>query len=185
MPRPNALLESLGRLYPPTPYVHQRYDPYVADNYDPEVACPHKPWQTYTKYPCSCGRTLWPPRGRGRGESLSSPRRIAAKVNALEAMKLRRQGIRWREIAETLGYSSPQSAWNAVQRCVDQVTVRRNYEQWRRANGGRPHYPRLDPEEGKRILAELEATYAADRLMEAERIARAEEQLARTLAGKS
>jgi hypothetical protein len=179
MPRPNMLLESLGAVGPP--YLRQRYDPCVADNYDPDRECPHKPWQTYTKYPCSCGRELWPPRGRGRGESLTSPRRLKAKKRVIEAMRLRAQGYTFRAIAEKLGYSSRKTAWRAVRRCIDQAQAIRNWEQWRRENGGRPHYPRPSPEEGKRILAELEAARESDRRMHAERIAVAEEQLARML----
>ncbi len=178
MPRPNMLLESLGELYPP--YLHRRYDPTVADNYDPDVDCPHKPWQTYTKYPCSCGRELWPPRGRGRGESLYSPRRIQAKMRAIEAMTLRGQGCRWRVIADKLGYCSAQSAWNAVQHYIDQATAIRNWERTRRENGGRPHYPRPTLAD----LARFEAAIKADAQMAAERIETAERHMARILAGK-
>src|SRR5690349_15866657 len=35
------------------------------------------PGRTYTRY-------TWPPRGRGRGESLTSPRRIEAKLRTVE-----------------------------------------------------------------------------------------------------
>src|SRR5262245_33700063 len=100
----------------------------IIGNYDPERICPHTPDQTYTREPCSCGRELWPPRGRGRGESLNSPRRIAARLKALAAKQLRMQGLTYREIARKLGYHTISAAWHAVQRLHDQYAERVNFE---------------------------------------------------------
>src|SRR5215831_12280469 len=105
---------------------HMPYRPHepfrygALDNWDGERLCPHMPEQTYTRYPCSCGRELWPPRGRGRGESLLSPRRIAAKLKALDALALHCKGYTYRVIAATLGYRTTSGAWQAVQRIRDQ-----------------------------------------------------------------
>jgi hypothetical protein len=104
----------------------------VIGNYDSERYCEHTPAETYTRYPCSCGRELWPPRGRGRGESLLSPRRIAAKLTAIEAMKLHIQGVSYARIARSLGYRTPSGAWRAVQRIRDNEAAWRRYE----AEGG-------------------------------------------------
>ena len=81
--------------------------------------CRHTPAQTYTREPCVCGRELWPPRGRGRGESLLSPRRIAAKMRAVEAMRLNVMDYTWEQIAAQLGYRTRGGAWRAVQRLRD------------------------------------------------------------------
>lgn len=78
--------------------------------------CHHTPTQRYTRQPCSCGRTLWPPRGRGRGEALLSRRRVAAKLRALEALELWSSGLSYRRIAAQLGYQTAGGAWRAVQR---------------------------------------------------------------------
>jgi hypothetical protein len=173
------LLESLGKAYLPAHLL-----PLGAPNFDPFAECRHKPWQTYTREPCSCGRELWPPRGRGRGESLNSPRRVAAKQKAIEAMKLRRQGYRWRVIAAQVGYATPQGAHRAVQRTVDLSTAIRNYNEWRRAEGGRPHDRRPSAQECERLLREIDADLRATRQMADVRIEIAEDYLARTLAGK-
>lgn len=70
-------------------------------------------------------RETWPPRGRGRGESLTSPRRIAAKQRAAKALQLRMDGYTWRMIAASLGYKCPSGAWRAVRRCVNRVDAYR------------------------------------------------------------
>ncbi len=49
-----------------------------------------------------------------RGENKTSPRRLAAKDRALQALELRKSGKPYREIAERLGYNSEQAAWKAV-----------------------------------------------------------------------
>lgn len=68
-----------------------------------------QPGNTYT-------RDTWPPRGRGRGEALSSPRRVAAKLRAFEALHLRNKGYGWATIASLLGYKCPSGAWRACDR---------------------------------------------------------------------
>jgi len=127
------------------PYrLHEPYGGLVMGNWDGERLCPHTPEQTYTRYPCSCGRELWPPRGRGRGESLLSPRRIAAKLKALDALELRGKGYSYRVIAATLGYRTTSGAWQAVQRiydqeaashCRDRGGARRRRHRWRTPGG--------------------------------------------------
>jgi hypothetical protein len=65
----------------------------------------------------SYGR-VYPPRGRGRGEALTSPRRIKAKLRALEAMKLHSAGMTWVAIAAKLGYKSRSGPLKAVDRMM-------------------------------------------------------------------
>jgi hypothetical protein len=71
------------------------------------------PYRTYT-------RATWPPRGRGRGESLYSERRINAKIRAVECFKLRIQGNTWQYIGSVTGLSTS-GAYRAVQRAKDRV----------------------------------------------------------------
>jgi hypothetical protein len=67
----------------------QRKMAYINDELHPRWLYPHgvladvtpRPERTYT-------RATWPPRGRGRGESLTSPRRIEAKLRAHKAYAL-------------------------------------------------------------------------------------------------
>lgn len=70
------------------------------------------PGHSYTRY-------TWPPRGRGRGESLTSPRRLAAKMRAAQIPELRGRGYTWQEIANHLGYADPSGAYRAWQRMID------------------------------------------------------------------
>lgn len=73
------------------------------------------PGHTYTRY-------TWPPRGRGRGESLYSPRRVAAKLKALEVVRLRIMGnCTWATIAATLGYKDASGAYRAYWRMMDRI----------------------------------------------------------------
>lgn len=97
------------------------------DARDPRRLCDHRPSDVYTREPCSCGRETWPPRGRGRGESLLSPRRIAAKLRACEAMRLRGAGFTYTAIARALGYRSRSAAWRAIHRAMAQHDAWRNY----------------------------------------------------------
>ena len=79
--------------------------------------CRHQPWHRYSRFPCSCGRPLWPPRGRGRGEGPNSPRRVAARQRAEQAFHLRLEGrMKWADIARRLGYASKSGAHAAVLR---------------------------------------------------------------------
>src|SRR5579859_1951981 len=98
-------IAAVTRYGPPDPALapfHYPADPH--SNFDPERSCPHTPAQTYTREPCSCGRALWPPRGRGRGESLTSPRRMEAFLRSFDAMALHVKGYPYRIIAQQLGY---------------------------------------------------------------------------------
>jgi hypothetical protein len=61
----------------------------------------------------------WPPSGRGRGESLISPRRIQARYKAVEAFDLYfHQGLSWGDVAKRLGYADRSGPWRAVRRMV-------------------------------------------------------------------
>src|SRR5690348_4177818 len=102
--------------------------------YDPYRACEHPPDQVYSRHPCSCGRPLWPPRGRGRGEALLSPRRVAAKLRALDALALYAQGQTYAEIARELGYKTPMGAWHAVQGIRDREAA---WVRWEAETGRR------------------------------------------------
>jgi hypothetical protein len=75
----------------------------------PSCARYHAPGKTY----CS---DCWPPRGRGRGESLYSPRRIRAKLRAQSAVRLHLKGLTYEDIARTLGYKDRSGAWRAIMR---------------------------------------------------------------------
>lgn len=103
---------------------------------DPFRECQHTPDQHFTREPCSCGRPLWPPRGRGRGESPSSPRRIAAMQRTCEAHRLYAEGWSYEAIARALGYRDRSGPWRALQRLRDWDAAWRNYE----ARTG--HHPR-------------------------------------------
>lgn len=72
------------------------------------------PGRTFTK-------ETYPPRGRGRGESIMSPRRIRARLRAAEAIRLRMAGATWQTIATTLGYSDPTGPWLAVRRTCSRM----------------------------------------------------------------
>lgn len=111
------------RTHPPLPT-----DPAVG-NYDPFRFCEHTPDDAYTRAPCSCGRELYPLRGRGKGEPLSSPRRIKAKLKAIEAEKLSIQGYTYATIARKLGYQTPSGVAKALQRLRDYRDAWRLYEE--------------------------------------------------------
>lgn len=72
------------------------------------------PGHTYTP-------ETWPPRGRGRGESLYSPRRIEAKLRTIEVIRLRAAGHTWDSIARELGFRDPSGPYHAFKRAVDRV----------------------------------------------------------------
>ena len=59
----------------------------------------------------------------GRGESLHSPRRVDAQVRAAKAVEMRAHGHSYCEIAQTLGYKSPNVAYNAVVRTLNKVAA--------------------------------------------------------------
>jgi len=51
----------------------------------------------------------------------TTPAMIAASERAAGAIELRKQGLSYREIAERLGYRTPQGAWTAVKRSLDRL----------------------------------------------------------------
>lgn len=71
------------------------------------------------------GRTFthetYPPRGRGRGESLTSPRRVAAKLRTSQVIRMRGQGRTWQEIARELGFKDASGPYRAYKRAIDRV----------------------------------------------------------------
>jgi len=74
-----------------------------------------KPGRRYIK-------ATWPPRGRGRGEPMFSPRRIDAQLRAAEAIRLRcHERLTWEEIAASLGFADKSGAWRAAQRAIDRM----------------------------------------------------------------
>src|SRR5260370_41834300 len=76
------------------------------------------PGRTYT-------RETWPPRGRGRGESLYSPRRIEAKLRAAQVVHMRFAGHTWQHIADALGFKDRSGPWRATRRLYDQLDPER------------------------------------------------------------
>jgi len=72
------------------------------------------PGCTYTRY-------TWPPRGRGRGESLISPRRIEAKLRATKVIELRIEGHTWESIARATGFKDASGPYRAMKRAIDRV----------------------------------------------------------------
>ncbi len=84
------------------------------------------PGRTYT-------RDTWPPRKRGRGESLISPRRIESKLRAAKALSLWCDGHTWESIAQALGFADKSGAWKAVRRLNDRL----DYNRWLRQEAQR------------------------------------------------
>lgn len=66
-------------------------------------------------------RETWPPRGRGRGESLWSPRRVEAKLRAVQVFHLRIEGHTWQEIADHLGFKDASGPYRAYRRTMDRL----------------------------------------------------------------
>lgn len=91
-----------------------------------------RPGRTYT-------RETWPPRGRGRGESLTSARRLAAKLRTVEVLRLRRAGCTWQEIARATGFRDASGPYRAVKRATERIDWdKQRYEEMQRAPGRRP-----------------------------------------------
>lgn len=65
-----------------------------------------------------------------RGESKSSPRRIVATKKQAQALELRMAGRTFQEIADTIGYQTPQGAIMAVKAALDK-TIRPAADEWR------------------------------------------------------
>jgi hypothetical protein len=72
------------------------------------------PGHTYTRY-------TWPPRGRGRGESLYSPRRIAAKLRAYQVIRLHVAGYTYEQIAHAPGFRDASGPYRAMKRTFDRI----------------------------------------------------------------
>lgn len=72
------------------------------------------PGNTYT-------RATWPPRGRGRGESLTSPRRIDAKLRTIKVIEMRAAGHTWQSIALALGFKDASGPYRAMKRAIDRA----------------------------------------------------------------
>lgn len=153
---------------------------HYTDNYDRYRLCTHTPGQTYTREPCSCGRELWPPRGRGRGESLYSPRRIEAKLKACDAYALHIMGTSYAAIATQLGYRTPSGAWRAVQRIRAQESAWYRYEAAGGTVGTRWRHQPTD-EQLQQTLTVLEEELSNDATLGSERLEQARERLRRLL----
>ena len=70
---------------------------------------------------CTYTRFTWPPRGRGRGESLTSPRRLASKRRAVEVIRMSINGFTWQEIARSLGFRDASGPYRAFRRTIDRL----------------------------------------------------------------
>ena len=68
-------------------------------------------------------KECWPPRGRGRGESLLSPRRVQGQLRGVEAMRLHVAGHTWEDIAAALGYKDRSGPWRARQAILRRVNA--------------------------------------------------------------
>lgn len=120
MPRPkwNDGLKLMGRPRTAKPYTWDKRI-WTNDEWHPKEFHPYgvpmdatpAPGNTYT-------RATWPPRGRGRGESLISTRRVQAKVRALEVLRLHRAGHTYAQIGAKVGLS-PSGAYRALKRLLD------------------------------------------------------------------
>jgi hypothetical protein len=123
------------------------------------VSCDHdRRKTTYTRQPCVCGRPLWPPRGRGRGESLLSPRRAQVWLRTGDMYSDYWRGMSWRKIAKKYGYAGPSGAWQAVYRHRDAVP------------GSRTGYRAPNMKRAWRILNEIGAEVQAIQAGEPERL---------------
>jgi hypothetical protein len=152
----------------------------LGDHVDPFAVCRHTPEQTYTRQPCSCGRTLWPPRGRGRGESLTSPRRIAARLRELQAIDLHIAGYSYAEIARQLGYRDHSGPAHAVQRLRKREAA---WERFEHDTGRRPyHRHQPTPYDLERAAEALREEWATGGL-DGKRLEAATEELRRLIAG--
>lgn len=113
----NSLIRFEGRPQSAPPYswsklVLSRGFPDVPDGMLCDIS--PAPGNTYSRYD-------WPPRQRGRGESLTSPRRIAAKFRTKRVIELRAQGLTWAAIARATGYKHASGPYRAMKRAVDRA----------------------------------------------------------------
>src|SRR6266851_3119786 len=83
-----------------------------------DIFHPDGVWADVTPRPgCRYTAATWPPRHRGRGESMTSPRRCDAFLRAAEAIHLRcHEQLTWAEIAARLGFRDKSGAWRAAPR---------------------------------------------------------------------
>lgn len=58
---------------------------------------------------------------KARGESVHSPRRIESVEKQAQALEYRKQGLSYSQIAQRLGFNSPQVAWNAVESAIQRI----------------------------------------------------------------
>ncbi len=103
-----------------------REEAWITDEFFPDgilADVTPKPGRRYIK-------ATWPPRGRGRGEPMFSPRRIAAQLRGAEVIRLRRDQLTWEEIAARLGFADKSGAWRAARRAIDRM----ERERWLRAH---------------------------------------------------
>lgn len=121
------------KLPPAAPHRRWRKEAWINDEMHPKSLYPQgvladvtpRPGHTYT-------RDTWPPRGRGRGQSLTSPRRIEAKLRAQRVIQLRMQGMTWDTIARIEGFKDRSGPFRAVQRAfshLDNDRARSEYYQ--------------------------------------------------------
>ena len=73
-------------------------------------------------------RATFPPSGRGRGESLTSQRRISAKLRAVKVLQLRCAGFTFKQIGYKVGLSTS-GAYRAMQRTIDRLDWDRERKQ--------------------------------------------------------
>lgn len=100
-----------------------------------------------------------------RGESKTSPRRLAAVFKAEKALELRMAGRRWQEIADALGYKTRQGPMMAVEAALKR-TLQAPTDQWRALTSERltkvlqVFWPRMlqgDEKAADRVLKAIEA----------------------------
>ena len=65
----------------------------------------------------------YPPRGRGRGEARTSPRRVEAAQRAAEVVRLRIEGWTWQAIADALGFRDRSGPFKAFDRFWDRYNA--------------------------------------------------------------
>src|SRR6266566_7780152 len=95
---------------------YRKYD-VIYDEFHPQgvyADVTPRPGRTYT-------RATWPPRKRGRGAALDSPRRCEAKLRTIKALQMRRAGYGWPAIARMLGFKDASGPWRAVNRAVTRI----------------------------------------------------------------
>lgn len=98
---------------------------FIRDEFHPQgILCDvsPRPGRTYLKAAKGCGHAYsWPPVGRGRGESLTSARRIEAKLRAYEALEMYQDGHTFETIAHKLGFKDRSGPWRAIRRLFDRA----------------------------------------------------------------